>query len=119
MNRWLNNSLAWKAGHEKLLKSSLLSIVIATMFFGTTALSEAPVETKENVGPARAIEMSRMIPMRDGVKLETWIFKPSHRKAQSPTVLELTRYAIDAGSHHDSDDLVRRGYSRGFPSTST
>jgi predicted acyl esterase len=39
-----------------------------------------------------------MIPMRDGVKLEAWIFKPSHLKSQAPSVLELTQYDIDGHS---------------------
>lgn len=48
------------------------------------------------VGPGYDIEMSRMIPMRDGVKLEAWIFKPSNLKGKAPTVLTLIQYEIDA-----------------------
>lgn len=37
----------------------------------------------EQVGPGYDIEMSRMIPMRGGVELEAWIFKPSHLKTKA------------------------------------
>lgn len=65
------------------------------------------------VGPGYDIEMSRMIPMRDGVKLEAWIFKPSNLKGKAPAVLELTLYGIDGGSPGHAGDFatfVRRGY---------
>ena len=62
------------------------------------------------VGPGYDIEMSRMIPMRDGVKLEAWIFKPSHLKAKAPAVLELTQYDIDGGRNQDFKTYVQRGY---------
>ncbi len=39
-------------------------------------LAVAPGGAQE-VGPGYDIEMSRMIPMRDGVQLEAWIFEPS------------------------------------------
>jgi putative CocE/NonD family hydrolase len=54
--------------------------------------------------------MSRTIPMRDGVELEAWIFKPSHLKAKAPAVLELTQYDIDGGRQRDFEEFVRRGY---------
>ncbi|HEY2179215.1 MAG TPA: CocE/NonD family hydrolase [Caulobacteraceae bacterium] len=62
------------------------------------------------VGPGYDIQMSRMIPMRDGVKLEAWIFKPSILKAKAPTVLELTQYDVDGGRNQDFLTFVRRGY---------
>ncbi len=62
------------------------------------------------VGPGYDIEMSRMIPMRDGVELEAWIFKPTHLTSKAPTVLELTQYDIDGGRQHDFMEFVRRGY---------
>src|SRR5262249_43890517 len=67
----------------------------------------APAET---VGPGYDIEMSRMIPMRDGVKLEAWLFKPSNLEARAPAVLELTQYDIDGGRHQDYKAFVDRGY---------
>lgn len=64
----------------------------------------------EGIGPGYDIEMSRMIPVRDGVKLEAWIFKPSDLKAKAPAVLELTQYDIDGGRHQDFKTFVDRGY---------
>ena len=66
--------------------------------------------TAKGVGPGYDIEMSRMIPMRDGVKLEAWIFKPSKLKAKAPAVLELTQYDIDGSRHQDFKTFVDRGY---------
>ena len=51
-----------------------------------------------------------MIPMRDGVKLEAWIFKPSHLEGKAPAVLELTQYDIDGGRDQDFKTFVQRGY---------
>jgi uncharacterized protein len=64
----------------------------------------------EQVGPGYDIEMSRMIPMRDGVQLEAWIFKPSHLKAKAPAVLTLTQYAIDGAGRSDVTAYTHRGY---------
>jgi putative CocE/NonD family hydrolase len=64
-----------------------------------------------DVGPGYDIEMSRMIPTRDGVELEAWITKPSDLKAKAPTILTLTQYDIDGGRHADSPgSYARRGY---------
>lgn len=70
----------------------------------------AAAPTESEVGPGYDIEMSRMIPMRDGVKLEAWIFKPSHLAAKAPAVLELTQYDIDGGRNQDFKTFVQRGY---------
>jgi predicted acyl esterase len=52
-----------------------------------------------------------MIPMRDGVQLEAWIFKPSHLKAKAPAVLMLTQYDIDGGRRGNGPAVyTRRGY---------
>lgn len=67
-------------------------------------------QSSEQVGPGYDIEMSRMIPMRDGVELEAWIFKPSHLKTKAPAVLELTQYDIEGGRQRDFEEFVRRGY---------
>ena len=69
--------------------------------------------TAAEVGPGYDIEMSRMISMRDGVKLEAWIFKPSHlnrQTARMPAVLELTQYDIDGSRARDFLTYVKRGY---------
>ena len=64
------------------------------------------------VGPGYDIEMSRMIPARDGVQLEAWITKPANTQAKLPTILTLTQYDIDGGHHGDSAGFyARRGYA--------
>src|SRR5580704_17379778 len=64
------------------------------------------------VGPGYDIEMSRMIPVRDGTTLVAWITKPSHSQAKLPTILTLTQYDIDGGRHGDSAGYyARRGYA--------
>lgn len=83
-----------------------LLLVLALVSRGAAA---AP-DVNDRVGPGYDIEMSRMIPMGDGVKLEAWIFKPSKLKAKVPAVLELTQYDIDGGRNHDFLTFVRRGY---------
>ena len=75
----------------------------------------APVPTTQGpatqaVGPGYDIEMSRMIPMRDGVALEAWITKPSHLAGKVPVVLELTQYDIDSGRRQESVALAKRGF---------
>src|ERR1022692_2849241 len=53
------------------------------------------------VGPGYDIEMSRLIPVRDGTLLEAWITKPSNLTMKVPTILTLTQYDIDGGRHGD------------------
>ena len=83
---------------------ALCALAFAFLLSATTATA-AP----DQPGPGYDIEMSRMIPMRDGVKLEAWIFKPSHLTGKAPTVLELTQYSIDGG--RDFQEFVKRGYA--------
>lgn len=84
-------------------RASLLILVAMVMWASARA---------EEVGPGYDLEMSRMIPMRDGVTLESWITKPSHLKNPVPTVLTLTQYDIDGGRHGDSAAYyARRGYA--------
>lgn len=65
-----------------------------------------------DVGPGYDIEMSQMIPVRDGTALEGWITKPSKLQRKVPTVLTLTQYDIDGGRHGDSAGYyARRGYA--------
>jgi len=61
-------------------------------------------------GPDYSIEMSRMIPMRDGIELEAWLFKPANLKGRAPTVLELTQYDIDGSRNQNFTTFLRRGY---------
>ena len=62
------------------------------------------------IAPGYSIEMSRMIPMRDGVELEAWISKPDNPKSKAPTVLEFTQYDIDGGRRRDFAAFVTRGF---------
>jgi putative CocE/NonD family hydrolase len=61
-------------------------------------------------GPGYDIEMSRMIPMRDGVELEAWISKPSQIGGTAPAILELTQYDIDGGRHAEPAFFALHGY---------
>lgn len=86
-------------------RRSTLSVLVAATVMLTGALAGA-----EDVGPGYDIEMSRMIPMRDGIQLEAWIFKPSHLKGRAPAVLTLTQYDIDGGRRGSIPTYTRRGY---------
>ena len=88
-------------GRARILK--VLLIVAAVL-----NLAAAQRAVAAQVGPDYDIEMSRMIPMRDGVKLEAWIFKPSNLKGKAPAVLTLTQYEIDAMAQ--GRFFTRRGY---------
>jgi uncharacterized protein len=80
--------------------------------FAFAFLLGAPSEASapDQPGPGYDIEMSRMIPMRDAVPLEAWIFKPSHLTGKAPAVLELTQYDIDGSRGQDFKEFVKRGY---------
>jgi uncharacterized protein len=95
---------------QKLLKSILILALTLSIVFGSAVVTAACPDNKENLGPGYDIEMSRMIPMRDGVELEAWIFKPSHLKSKAPSILELTQYDIDGGRHRDFEEFTKRGY---------
>ncbi len=82
-------------------------LIIASVY----AADSAAAQTTGGVGPGYDIEMSRMIPTRDGTELEAWISKPSHLSDRAPTVLTLTQYDLDGGRHADSVvNFTRRGY---------
>ena len=82
----------------------ILAFPVAAIALGVAAAAE--------VGPGYDVEMSRMIPVRDGTRLEAWITKPSHAKAKLPTILTLTQYDIDGGRHGDSAGYyAHRGYA--------
>ncbi len=89
---------------------ALVSALAAGPAIAETPASEA-VATPARVGPGYDIEMSRMIPMRDGVRLEAWITRPSNLRGKAPAVFTLTQYDIDGGRHGpEIAPLVRRGY---------
>ena len=79
---------------RKALRVKLVIVMAAAIVLA----EPSPVSATE-VGPGYDIEMSRMIPMRDGVELESWLFKPSNLRAKAPTVLSLTQYEIDVVPH--------------------
>ena len=76
----------------------------------TLALPAPSAAQASRIGPDYDIEMSRMIPMRDSVSLEAWIFKPAHLTGKAPAVLELTQYDIDGARRGEFATCVRRGY---------
>ena len=76
----------------------------------TLALPAPSAAQASRIGPDYDIEMSRMIPMRDSVSLEAWIFKPAHLTGKAPAVLELTQYDIDGARRGEFATFVRRGY---------
>jgi uncharacterized protein len=86
-----------------MVRRSVLKLLIAAAVLLAVAAGE-------EVGPGYDIEMGRMIPMRDGVQLEAWIFKPSNLKAKAPAVLTLTQYEIDGGHRSSFTAYTRRGY---------
>jgi len=91
-----------------MVRAAALSLALALAPFVSGATTAPPAQAQ--VGPGYDIEMSRMVPMRDGVELEAWIFKPSHPGSKAPTVLELTQYDIDGGRDQDFRTFVQRGY---------
>jgi putative CocE/NonD family hydrolase len=62
------------------------------------------------VGPGYDIQMSRLIPMRDGVELEAWITRPSHLTQGAPAVLTLTQYDIDGSRRGEPPYFAQRGF---------
>jgi len=73
------------------------------------AAAAAPVATP-GTGPGYDIELSRMIPTRDGVELEAWISRPSDLKAPAPAILTLTQYDIDGSRRGEPPYFARHGY---------
>ncbi len=91
-----------------LFACSLVPISVAC---AEVAAGAPPVSAQEKaVGPGYDIEMSRMIPMRDGVELEAWITRPSNAAGQTPAILELTQYDIDSGRRQESVAMAKRGF---------
>ena len=90
------------------MKSALAIALTVNIILGLAAVTTASTGNKEDVGPGYNVEMSRMIPLRDGVDLEAWIFKPSGLKSKAPTVLCLTQYEIDGMTR--GRYFTQRGY---------
>lgn len=88
------------------------SLLIGFTFAGLGAGSSSPTPSAagNRVGPNYSIEMSQMIPMRDGIELEAWIFKPRDLHTKVPAVLELTQYDIDGARRGEFAAFTDRGY---------
>ncbi len=86
------------------------SIVIGVGFFGLKSALASTDAGEPGKNPNYTIEMSKMIPMRDGVELEAWIFKPRELRDRVPAVLELTQYDVDSGRRGEFSAFVDRGY---------
>lgn len=85
--------------------SILAALTLSFLLAGVTSASHAQ---ENHIAPGYDVEMSRMIPMRDGVELESWIFKPTHLTSKAPTVLCLTQYEIDGMAR--GRYFTQRGY---------
>ncbi len=83
----------------------------ALLFAVTVVCLTSPMAVHAgDVGPGYDIEMSRMIPMRDGVELEAWIWRPSALEGRAPAVLTLTQYDIDGARRGTPSKFTQRGY---------
>jgi uncharacterized protein len=88
-----------------------LAVFLAVAFNISSSLAQVTVVSaaqQDHVDPGYDVQISRMIPIRDGIELEAWIFKPSNLKVKAPTVLCLTQYEIDGMSH--GRYFTQRGY---------
>ncbi len=90
------------------MKPTFAIALTLSIVLGLAAVTAASSENKQEVGPGYDVEMSRMIPLRDSVELEAWIFKPSVLKTKAPTVLCLTQYEIDGMAR--GRYFTQRGY---------
>lgn len=88
--------------------TSRVLILAVALLLTTTSPAQAADSAS---GPGYDIQMSRMIPMRDGVELEAWLTLPSKLKAGVPAVLELTQYDIDGGRHAEPAFFALHGYA--------
>jgi hypothetical protein len=89
------------------MTSRVLIVAVALLVATTSAAQAADLAA----GPGYDIQMSRMIPMRDGVELEAWVALPSRLKDPVPVVLELTQYDIDGGRHAEPAFFALHGYA--------
>ena len=73
-------------------------------------LALIPAAVLADPGPGYDIELSRMIPVRDGVELEAWITKPENLTERAASILTLTQYDIDGSRRGEPPYFARRGY---------
>ena len=83
---------------------------VLAMLVGLTLAAACAAQSPPggSVGPGYDVQMSRMIPLRDGVELEAWIFLPESLTSRVPTILSLTQYSIDAMAR--GRYFTKRGY---------
>lgn len=93
--------------HKKALRPQRRYFAIALSVLAYVLLASPSVA--QSTGPGYSIKMSRMIPMRDGVELEAWVFLPDNTPPKIPAVFSFTQYEIDAS--RDFLTFVRRGYA--------
>jgi len=82
-----NQTLPLRSAKAFTFQSSITAALLALAAAGALGAAD--------IGPGYDIELSRMIPMRDGVGLEAWITKPSRLTQRAPAILTLTQYDID------------------------
>lgn len=90
-----NGGVSLKGKGSELVKYNLATAITITILLVLVTVSSASSGTPRKIGPGYDIEMSRMIPLRDGVHLEARMFKPSGLQSKAPTVLCLTQYEIN------------------------
>jgi len=84
---------------------AVVALMVGVVLSGAGAARAAG---PQDVGPGYDVQMSRMIPLRDGAQLEAWIFEPAHLESRAPAVFSLTQYSIDAMAR--GRYFTRRGY---------
>lgn len=74
------------------MKHKLAISVIVTTLVVLLTVPSASSGTPRKIGSGYDIEMSRMIPLRDGVELEAWIFKPSQPQSTDSSRTHAVRH---------------------------
>ena len=91
---------------------AILGAAVAASSIGNVAAQAPPVQPQYQRQPFTQQEV--MIPMRDGVKLQTLLFTPQHASGPLPILLERTPYGVtDAEKvlgHGEFDELIADGY---------
>ncbi len=100
-----------------LLLSGVVSMGAAQAKKPEAILNDVPKDFVVRALPEDFIRRVEMIPMRDGVKLKTYIYVAKAAK-NAPIILERTPYdAGRFGGRIDADPLFRAGYIRAFQDT--
>jgi putative CocE/NonD family hydrolase len=81
--------------------------ILVGMVLAVACAAQSPSD--HDAGPGFDVQMSRMIPMRDGTRLEAWIFLPEHVTMKAPTVFCMTQYSLDEMAKGRT--FTKRGYA--------